>query len=329
MRRIFLILLLFLLLPSAALAASKTYRVLVVFSYEEDFLWDRDIRQGFAQAAGDAIDFDYFYLQTKKYPEHGGERAAAAYKRFLKLRPDGVIAVDDNAQSLFVVPYLRDKVATPVMFCGVNAEPQSYGYPAKNVSGVLERYHYKETIAFSRQFVPDIKRFVFMAKAGTTADLIEQQLRKELEQHEVAAELVAFLRPKTAQEALALARQYREKSDLLIVETLQGVTDEAGRPLVDAEIVPEVLQAFNKPTAANIAYIARLGALASVVKTGQEQGRKAVEMLLLAMRGTPVAKIPVTRNYRGKRIVNVSTMKKLGIVPNAIALRGVELVRSK
>jgi len=26
---------------------------------------------------------------------------------------------DDNAQSMFVLPYLKDKVKTPVMFCAV------------------------------------------------------------------------------------------------------------------------------------------------------------------------------------------------------------------
>jgi hypothetical protein len=39
--------------------------------------------------------------------------------------------------------------------------------------------------------------------------------------------------------------------------------------------------------------------------------------------------IPVDRNRLGKRMVNVSTMKALGLNPDPIFYRGVEFVRSE
>jgi len=65
------------------------------------------------------------------------------------------------------------------------------------------------------------------------------------------------------------------------------------------------------------------------VKTGQEQGATAAGMLLKAMGGTPVAQIPVTVNRNGKRMINVSVMKSLGIRPRPVVLRGAELVKSE
>ena len=52
-------------------------------------------------------------------------------------RPDAVITSDDNAQEYFATK-LRN-TSTPVIFCGVNADPSKYGFPARNVSGIIER----------------------------------------------------------------------------------------------------------------------------------------------------------------------------------------------
>ena len=52
-------------------------------------------------------------------------------------------------------------------------------------------------------------------------------------------------------------------------------------------------------------------------------------MLLQAMRGTPVSDIPVTRNYKGKRVINVTAMKALGIEPRPAVLLGASLVKSE
>jgi ABC-type uncharacterized transport system substrate-binding protein len=66
--------------------------------------------------------------------------------------------------------------------------------------------------------------------------------------------------------------------------------------------------------------------LCAVAKNGQEQGKTAAEMLLKAMKGTPISKLPITQNDDGRRIVNIHTMKALGITPPEAALEGAELV---
>ena len=161
-RHIFIIaLLVSLLAPAQATLAAERYKVLVVFSYEEDFPWDVEIRDGIEFAFNGEVELHYFYMDTKVNLLSGRQKAAEAFALYRRLQPDGVIAADDNAQAMFVVPYLMNQVTTPVMFCGVNAEAEAYGYPAKNVSGILERFHLEETIAFSRQFYPEIKNFAF------------------------------------------------------------------------------------------------------------------------------------------------------------------------
>ena len=314
------------LLPAVSALAARPYKVLVVFSYEADFPWDVEIREGLETVFKDTAELHYFYMDTKVNLAAGQQKAAEAYALYRHLQPDGVIVADDNAQSMFVLPYLKDKVPTPVIFCGVNASPEAYGYPARNVTGILERFHLEETIDFSRQFVPHIKTFAFLIKDSPVAKLILTQLNEDA--GKLSADLVGFEQVRTAAQALRAAKDLRGKADLLIIESLQGVLGSDGQPGNERQLVAQVVDEFAGPTAATNAYTVRYGALSAVIKTGQEQGGKAAQMMLQALQGTPMSEIPITRNYRGKRMVNVTTMQRLGITPAPISLRGAELVRT-
>ncbi len=112
---------------------AASFKVLVVMSYEETYPTTPEYKEGIKAVLGDTCEIRYFQMDTKQHLEAGPEKAKEAYALYEEFQPDGVIAADDNAQSMFVVPYLKDKVKTPVMFCGVNAEakntdirPQTY-----------------------------------------------------------------------------------------------------------------------------------------------------------------------------------------------------------
>lgn len=145
------------LLPPGQVHASD-FKVLAVMSYDEKYAWGLEIKEGIDSVLAKTCTLEYVWLDTKRNLAGGDEKAKQAYELYQKFQPDGVIAADDNAQSMFVVPYLRGKVKTPVMFCGVNGEPQDYGYPAANVSGILERLHIRNSIAYAQQLIPSIKK---------------------------------------------------------------------------------------------------------------------------------------------------------------------------
>ncbi len=309
------------------LAFGNEFRVLAVMSYEKDYPWVKAISKGIRKVLAADCELRFFYLDTKKNLQSGPEKARQAYQLFQSWRPDGVIAADDNAQVLFVVPYLRNQVETPVMFCGVNAEPEQYGYPAANVSGILERLHIRESIAFALQLAPTIRSVGYIFKESPVADLIAAQIEAEKESY--PARSVAIKRPATLEQALRMTRELRQRCDLLFVETLEGVLDDNGRPMRSQDIIPRIVRTFGKPTIGADEHAVRYGVLCSVIKSGEEQGRVAASKLLAAMRGTPVTEIPITRNHLGKRMLNVTSMRQLGIHPQPIVLRGVQLVKTE
>jgi ABC-type uncharacterized transport system substrate-binding protein len=303
------------------------FKVLVLMSYEETNPWCIEIKEGIDSALTNTCEVTYFYMDTKINLKGGEQKAKMAYSLFKNFQPDGVIAVDDNAQSMFVLPYLKNKVKTPVMFCGLNAEPEKYGYPASNVSGILERAHINESIALAKQLVPTIKTVGFLAKNSPSGKAILRQVERESEKY--LAKFIDFKLSNTIKETLVMVEELKKQSDLLFVEAINGILDDNGKPLSNKQVTRIVSEAFRKPMIGANKFQVEFGVLCAVVKTGQEQGRTAAKMLLKAMQGTPVSEMPITRNYNGSRIINVTVMKELDIKPKPIVLLGAQLVRTE
>jgi len=310
-----------------ALGHAAPFRVLVVMSYEDTFLWTQELTEGIDAVLAAEHEVRYFYMDTKSNLAGGPRKAEEAYALYKEFQPDGVIAADDNAQSMFVVRYLRDKVKTPVMFCGVNADAEKYGYPSSNVSGILERYHIGATVALAKQIIPTLKTFAFMIKKSPTAKSIMKQIQGESDRYVV--KFTELAEAKTVNDAISIAKKLRDRSDLLFLTTVKGLPDENGRYPAEKEIVSAVIKAYDKPTVTNAEYRLKQGALCAVRHTGLEQGATSAKMLLKAMRGTPVSEIPITRNYNGKRMINATVLKELGISPKSDFIFNAELVKTE
>lgn len=265
-------------------------------------------------------------MDTKKNLSGGVQKAREAYKLYKYFRPDGVIAADDNAQSLFVVPYLKDKVKTPVMFAAVNEEPEEYGYPASNVSGILERDFIAESIAFAKQLVPTINTVGFLAKDSPSGRAILKQIEKETDTY--LAKFVSFKLVETINETLTVIENYNKTCDALFVDATNGIIDADGKSLDNRQVTQIISKSFKKPTIGSNNFHVRNGVLCAVGKSGNAQGRESALMLLKAIKGIPIKQIPITVNKYGKRMLNITVMKELGIKPKRRILLGTELVRT-
>lgn len=255
----------------------------------------------------------------------GPRKAKEAYNLFLQMQPDGVITVDDNAQRLFVLPYLVNRHETPVMFSGVNAEAERYGFPTPTVSGILERGHIRESIALAKQLVPSLKSIAFLAKESPSGRALLSQVERESATY---LAMNSFHLIDNIDQVSEIENELRNKSDAIYIDSLQGVKDSAGRPLSIKEVIEILTARMRKPIIGANQYHVEQGALCAVVKTGQEQGSTAAKMLHTAMQGTPVTQIPITQNFKGKRVINVSTMKMLKLQVRPIVLLGATLVKT-
>jgi ABC-type uncharacterized transport system substrate-binding protein len=304
---------------------AASYKIMVVMSYEQENPWCIQIKEGIDSVFAGNSDLKYFYMDTKKNIEGGVQKAKDAYELYKRFRPDGVIAADDNAQSMFILPYLKDKVKTPVMFCAVNEKPEKYGYPASNVSGILERDFIGESIAFAKQLVPSINTVGFLAKDSPSGRAIRNQI--EIESDTYLAKFAGLKLVKTMKETFAALEAYKMTSDALFITSTNGILDNDGKPLDNEQVTRAVAQYYKKPLIGANDFHVRYGVLCAVVKSGDAQGRMSAKMLLKAIKGTPIKHIPVTVNKYGKRMLNVTAMKELGVRPKRRVLVGTQLVK--
>ena len=322
---IFLMIWIFFIITVPTVHASSC-RILVVMSYEENNPWCEEIKEGIDSVLSSRCNIQYFYMDTKINLKGGIQKAKEAYELYKRFRPDGVIAADDNAQSMFVLPYLKDKDKTPVMFCAVNEKSEKYGYPASNVSGILERDFISESIAFAKQLVPSIKTIGFLAKDSPSGRAILKQVEKESDTY--LAKFAGFKLVKTIKETLVVLEEYKKTCDALFITSTNGILDTDGQPLDNEQVTKIVAKLYKKPLIGANDFHVQYGVLCAVVKSGQTQGRIAAEMLTKAMDGTPVSQIPIRVNKYGKRMLNVSVMQSLGIRPKRRAIIGAELIKT-
>jgi len=145
-------------------------RVLVIQSYTTDFSWSRDTDKAIRQTLDrKSYDTQYFYMDTKKHSDENFKNIIGSQirERINEWKPDVIIAVDDNAQSLVTSCYVNTqklnlppaelaelKSSIPILgkcyqespdmamiYTGVGAEPNDYGFDnQKNIGGIMERF---------------------------------------------------------------------------------------------------------------------------------------------------------------------------------------------
>lgn len=304
-------------------ATGERKRVLVVMSYHQGYEGEDEIARGL-EAALPEVEFRYFYLNTKYDYAGGGRLAAEAFRIYQEYRPDAVVAVDDPAQEFLVVPYLRERVVTPVVFCGVNFEAGKYRYPAANVTGVVEKKHYRESLGFARIVVPGLRRVAVIYQDNPT----NRQNLAQIEAEEAGYPLeIAGKYPESGLADLKglLARLEKEVDGLLLLN-LSGIVDANGTALDGSDVLTRVVEMCRLPTIGSSSWEIKAGTLCGVIKSNTEQGSIAASLLQRIWSGTPVSELPLTQNRNGRRLVNLTTLKKLNLTLSPEVVLGTELL---
>lgn len=301
-------------------------KVLVVSAYHESFFRVPEINEGIEDVLGADCALTYVYLDALTEPKGVETKAQEAYLQYQAIQPDGVIAMGEEAQAFFVVPYLRDKVETPVMFNSINF-PEIYEYPASNVSGISIHWPIEDSILFIRQLVPEITTIgVLFADEPAVYALIEQISR---EQGTYSATVLDPVVVKTAEEAVEQAAVLKAQCDALYIGPISSLLGSAGEALSSEKLLfSAIRKSFGKGTLTNVGFYVEAGLLSGVQDFGQEQGQVAAEMLQKAMSGTPLTELPITQNQFAQRMLNKTVLKEMNITPSRQVLTGVEIMET-
>ena len=289
-------------------------KVLMVLKNSETFGMNREARRGVEKVLKDQCELKFVYLDMELNPDGVAAKVQEAYALYQTWQPDGVIAAEEDVNPLFVVPYLKDKVKTPVVFVGLISPPELYGYPASNVTGAVNRPFFKESLNFIQQLSPSVKTLGLACNDDQAARSGIPYIRKLYE--DMGMTCLAPLLSNDHDAMLAWVNEQKDKIDALFV-----------CPLLGEKTVGDIVDALQKPTftcwRAGIEY----RVMAGVIESGEEIGQLGAEMLLKAMNGTPISDLPISAPEFGQRVINVNTLKALGLEPSRRLLTGVELIK--
>lgn len=317
------------LLQPALCPAVQEYqgkKILVVMSYDQETKMEKGMRQTFDDLLPGAT-LQYFWLDAKKNPQRSKQKAEEAFRLFQEFNPDVVVAVNDNAQELFVVPYLKNKVPTPVVFAGVNDDADKYGFPAGNVTGVLEKKHYRESISFAQLIDPGIQTVGIIYPDNLSQRKNIEQINREKASY--GARVSEIAQVTSVDELKATIVDLSAKVDAFLIFNPVGIRNQAGKAMSEKELYQLILQLVKKPTLAVNDWEVEAGILCGVIKDNNEQASLAVEAIDKIFAGQPIKEIALSENKNGRRYINIVTLKALGITPAPQALIGTKIISTQ
>lgn len=254
-------------------------RIFVLHSYNLDFSWTRDINTGIERILKDKpYSVRWHYMDTKRnpsaeYKEKAGKIAENAIKQW---NPNIIITVDDNAQK-YVAAHFKDSKSINIVFTGVNAEPDAYGFDkAKNVTGILERIPFQEFKEIFVQILPKNKRrIVHISDASVTSQLIHDELTNVSWS---PLNLIKSFQCETFDEWKRAIRQANKIGDILLVTHYHTILDKNGKTVSPRKVMEWTSPQLKIPDIGCWGFFVEDGGMMSVAVSPYEQGEEAAKM---------------------------------------------------
>lgn len=292
-------------------------RVLVIHSYHDGYDWVQGINQGLASSFKSGVAYRVIYMDTKRRPDEAWKRKAAVKaKRVIdEYNPKVVIAVDDNAQK-YVARSYAGKSPIQFVFCGVNADPEVYGYPSSNVTGILERAYPIQVLAMLKKIKPQISNVVWVSDDSQTVHVMLPRVRQKAETTAFPLRITGYALPSTFAEWKKTIRHYDKMAEVhaFLIPLYHTVKNGPGeKSVLPSAVMNWTIHHTGKPIVGFWPFSTDDGALCAVAVDPLEHGKVAALMAKQILSGKSAADIPIVVNQNGFVILNLKSASHLNI----------------
>jgi len=273
-------------------------RIMIIHSYATDFMWVREVNIGLQRILkGKPVLLRWYYLDTKRNPDEAYKARAgqAGIQEVERWRPDVIICIDDNAQTM-VARHFINHPDINIVFSGLNASPEKYGYEkAFNTTGIIERIPFKAVHeAFS--LLNKKGRFVHICDSSETSVYIQQEL-EEFDWKPL--KLVETRLCQTLDEWKKEVKLANDHADFLLITHYHTIKDPDGRIMKPREVLDWTRENVKVPMIGCWDFFVEDGGMLSVSVSPFEQGEEAAKMALKIVDfGLSPRKIPIKRNVQ-------------------------------
>lgn len=299
-------------------------KVLLIFSYHPEHPWVVEETRGAEDILEErGVETEKFYLDTKRNTsaEWKEEVAEEAVRKIDDFKPDLVIVFDDNACELVAKEYIGESL--PFVFCGMNGEPEDYGFPAQNITGVIERHHLEATINLLKQLVPDVEELAIISDDSPTSQAFITSVKNIIPPIEISE----FYTTNDFDAWKAEVQELQTKVDAIgiyVYHTIKENSEEESLPPED--VLGWTLENSKLPDFTFSDFTVRDGVLCGVTVSGYEQGMTAAEIAIRILNGETPADIPIECPEKGTPMINRIRAEELNIEIPADVLEAVEIL---
>ena len=300
MKKAIAILLIGLVYMPSAFAA----KCMLVMSYHKGYAWNDGVERGARSILKNKCDVQVFYMDTKrnKTKNHAEIMAAKAKNIIDKFKPDVLIAADDNASRYLVTKYYKD-VDLPVVFCAVNWDVSKYGYPYKNVTGMVEVAPIQPLYEVSRNISGQVNSVTYLGANTFSEKKNSKRVASVMKKLGVKYNLVLADTFDDWKRMFSTA----QSSDFIMLGSNAGITG-----WDNDKAVEHVKNEAKKLTVTNHSWMAPFSMYA-MTKIAEEQGEWAAEAALAIVKGLSPRKIPIRVNRKWQTYINTPLLTKIGV----------------
>jgi ABC-type uncharacterized transport system substrate-binding protein len=294
----------------------KTYKILHIMSYNSPWQWTDDQLKGFKEVFNDLAPIYRIYqmnMKVKSSPEEIKQSADEASKIIDEWQPDIVYLSDDGALEHVATKYINSKI--PFVFSGVNAEPMKYGINnASNITGVLEREHFTQSIKLLKEIAPWIKNITVIAD-DDPAWLPVMERYKELVKSELTyINFSSWNIIKTYSDYQSKVKELSSSDNALCIIGWFTFKKADGRNATELEVAKWTAENSMLPDVTFWKDRVSKGTLCAIYISAYEQGHSAgiLARKILTENVSPSA-LPIEPTLKGKPVINLARAKKLNL----------------
>ena len=324
MKKLFIIIVSVLLLLPALGCTKPSEKVLLIFSYHPEYAWVVDEARGVDDVFRNrGLEIEKLYLDTKRNTsaEWMEKVSEEAVKKIREYKPDLVIVFDDNACELVAKKYIGQSL--PFVFGGMNGEPEDYGFPAQNITGVIERHHLEATVNLLKRLVPDVEKLAIITDGSPTSQAFITSMKKI----KPPIEISEFYATNDFDAWKVKIKELQTTVDAIGIYVYHTIKEKGGEASLPPEdVLGWTLENSRLPDFTFSDFTVNDGVLCGVTVSGYEQGRAAAEIAVRILNGEKPVDIHIERPEKGTPMVNETRAKELHIEIQVDVLKEVEIL---
>ncbi len=285
-------------------AVSGDRKCLYVSSYHRGYAWSDGVEEGLRRVLDGHCEIRQIDMDTKRNKSTQFKLSAAlAVKQEIDTwQPDVVIVSDDNAAKFVIEQHYRDS-DTPFVFSGVNWTVKEYGFPYKNVTGIIEVAPLEAMLANAAKYSGGAKKAIYLG-ANTLTE--KKNLNRIVKVSQKFGIEIEGLLVTSASEWKA---QYKaaQDADFIVMGSYSGIDDWNKN-----ELAAFAVNHARKLTLTNHDWMMPFSTI-GFTKIPQEHGERAAQSAIQILEGKSPLEIPIIANREWDLWLNTAHLESTRI----------------